>query len=109
MLRHRNALKPNHQTNRITDGYASLTATKRRLCGVVRLLHNGECLNETLFSSLDEARALLEAWREDYNRVRPHSSLANRTPEEFRLHHSTLVANPATGQKTQPRTLSMIG
>jgi putative transposase len=68
-----------------------------------------ECLNETLFSSLDEARALLEAWREDYNRVRPHSSLANRTPEEFRLHHSTLVANPATGQKTQPRTLSMIG
>ena len=68
-----------------------------------------ECLNETLFSSLDEARAVLAAWREDYNRVRPHSSLANRTPEEFRLHHSTLVANPATGQKTQPRTLSMIG
>ena len=39
-----------------------------------------ECLNETAFSSLAEARAVLTAWRDDYNRVRPHSALANRTP-----------------------------
>ncbi|GGG52012.1 hypothetical protein GCM10010964_43980 [Caldovatus sediminis] len=42
-----------------------------------------ECLNEHLFGSLAEARRLIEAWREDYNRVRPHGSLGGRTPEEF--------------------------
>jgi putative transposase len=57
-----------------------------------------ECLNETLFSSLEEARTVLAAWRNDYNRVRPHSSLANSTPEEFRLHHLPLAARAAAGQ-----------
>jgi hypothetical protein len=42
-----------------------------------------ECLNEHVFGSLAEARRLIEAWREDYNRVRPHGSLGGRTPEEF--------------------------
>ena len=42
-----------------------------------------ECLNETLFSSLTEARETLEAWQEDYNRHRPHSALGNLTPTEF--------------------------
>ena len=32
-----------------------------------------ECLNETLFTSLIQARAELEEWRRDYNTVRPHS------------------------------------
>ena len=36
-----------------------------------------ELLNETLFSSLSDARAKLEAWRRDFNEVRPHSSLAS--------------------------------
>lgn len=42
-----------------------------------------ECLNQHWFASLQEARAVIEAWREDYNRNRPHSSLDNQTPEEF--------------------------
>ena len=42
-----------------------------------------ECLNETLFSSLAEAKAVLADWRNDYNRTRPHSSLNNQTPSEF--------------------------
>lgn len=42
-----------------------------------------ECLNETLFSSLVEARETLEAWQEDYNNQRPHSALGNLTPTEF--------------------------
>ena len=57
-----------------------------------------ECLNETLFSSLAEARAVLAAWRDDYNRVRPHSALANRTPEQFRDHHLALAAMTGSGQ-----------
>ncbi len=42
-----------------------------------------ECLNETVFTSLAQARRIIEAWRIDYNAVRPHSSLGYLTPEEF--------------------------
>jgi len=42
-----------------------------------------ECLNQNWFASLDEARRIIEAWRVDYNTVRPHSSLGYRTPAEF--------------------------
>lgn len=42
-----------------------------------------ECLNEHWFTTLEEARRLLEAWRQDYNTARPHSSLGNLTPAEF--------------------------
>jgi putative transposase len=42
-----------------------------------------ECLNEHVFSSLAEARRIIEAWRIDYNIARPHSSLRYQTPEEF--------------------------
>lgn len=42
-----------------------------------------ECLNENLFRTIDDARYIIEAWRCDYNRHRPHSSLGNLTPEEF--------------------------
>ncbi len=33
-------------------------------------------LNEHVFTSLSEARRIVESWRIDYNTVRPHSSLA---------------------------------
>jgi len=38
------------------------------------------CLNETLFSSLAEARKALEAWQEDYITHTPPSALSNLTP-----------------------------
>jgi len=41
------------------------------------------CLNRHWFLSLDKARAVTEAWRDDYNRVCPHGDLGNRTPSEF--------------------------
>lgn len=44
-----------------------------------------ECLNETLFSSLLEAKAKITEWKEDYNVNRPHSSLGNITPNEFTI------------------------
>jgi putative transposase len=43
----------------------------------------GECLNSHVFGNVAEAQALLDAWRDDYNRVRPHSGLQDRTPEEW--------------------------
>src|SRR5699024_9465954 len=39
-----------------------------------------EMLNETLFTSLGQARIELEHWRRDYNTERPHSALGNLTP-----------------------------
>jgi len=44
-----------------------------------------ECLNANWFLSLDEAWKKCEAWRRDYNDVRPHSSLGGKTPRELHL------------------------
>lgn len=43
-----------------------------------------ECLNQHYFTSMIEAREIIEMWREDYNTVRPHQSLNNLTPQEFK-------------------------
>jgi len=56
-----------------------------------------EFLNLHCFRSLPEARAAAEAWRQDYNEIRPHSSLGNLTPREFVRQH----------EMTQPSQLSV--
>ena len=53
-----------------------------------------ECLNDTLFSTLVEARHAIRSWKEDYNRQRPHSALGNITPAEFAI-KSTLATQAA--------------
>jgi putative transposase len=83
-----------------------------------------ELLNETLFSSMADARAKLEAWRRDFNEVRPHSSLGYLTPAEYARvlagETGRRAANPdpfarrplASGDhqgSDQPRTLVMAG
>lgn len=42
-----------------------------------------ECLNEHEFLNLPHARELIDAFRDDYNLNRPHSSLDDLTPAEF--------------------------
>lgn len=51
-----------------------------------------ECFNRTyredvldayLFNSLDEARRITIDWLEEYNSIRSHASLGNKTPYEF--------------------------
>ena len=39
-----------------------------------------ELLNGEIFTTLLEAKVLIEEWRGDYNHVRPHSSLGYKTP-----------------------------
>ncbi len=39
-----------------------------------------QLLNEGILDALDDARRKLALWRCDYNAVRPHSSLGNKTP-----------------------------
>lgn len=83
-----------------------------------------ELLNETLFRSLPHARAVLEAWRRDYNEERPHSKLGWLTPQAFasafsgtagqraaQLESSArwTLANPLSEGSDQPRTLVTTG
>jgi len=42
-----------------------------------------ECLNQNWFSSLKEARYIIENWRKEYNEERIHSSINYLTPKEF--------------------------
>jgi len=42
-----------------------------------------ECLNCHWFISLADARQIIEAWRCDYNEVRPHSALGQLAPSDF--------------------------
>lgn len=42
-----------------------------------------EFLNGEEFESVADARAKSASWRREYNTVRPHSSLAYKTPEQF--------------------------
>ena len=46
-----------------------------------------ECLNDHYFHNLAHARAVIAAWRLDYNETRPHSSLGRIPPAEFAALH----------------------
>jgi putative transposase len=51
-----------------------------------------ECLSVEWFRNRAEAKVIIESWRKHYNAVRPHSSLAYMTPEEFKS--KSLSTNP---------------
>ena len=44
-----------------------------------------EVLDFYLFRTLNEAREITERWLAEYNSERPHESLNNLTPQEYRL------------------------
>jgi len=58
-----------------------------------------ECLSQHYFSSVDEARRVLAAWRDEYNDQRPHGSLGQRTPTE-------VAAQARAGMTPESRTRS---
>jgi putative transposase len=45
-----------------------------------------ECLKLHWFLSLEDAQSIIEEWRQDYNTLRPHSSLGNLAPADIRRH-----------------------
>jgi putative transposase len=63
-----------------------------------------ERLNQHSFRDFDDARTLIEGWREDYNRLRPHTSLDGRSPEEFIL---SLAGRMCPARLNQPRQLEL--
>ena len=48
-----------------------------------------ECLSLEWFRSREEARIVIETWRRHYNHVRPHSSLKDLTPVEFKMRYDS--------------------
>lgn len=62
----------------ITPGKPTQNVHIESLNGTLR----DECLNEPWFTDLHDAPKRIEAWRMQYNRVRPHSSPGRATPEE---------------------------
>jgi putative transposase len=58
-----------------------------------------ECLNESWFVNLADARRTIEAWQIEYNESRPHSGLALRTPAEFA--ETYLLLTPSTDPDRQ--------
>ncbi|TOZ24375.1 IS3 family transposase, partial [Burkholderia pseudomallei] len=42
------------------------------------------CLSLEWFRTRTEAKVVIEQWRRHYNAIRPHSSLAYLTPDEFK-------------------------
>lgn len=42
-----------------------------------------ECLSQHWFADLDDAQRTLQRWKDEYNNVRPHSSLDDRVPAHF--------------------------
>ena len=57
-----------------------------------------ECLNCEEFASVQEARTVIEHWRQSYNHRRPHSSLDGLTPAAFAA--STLASTPVAARLT---------
>ena len=75
--------KPLARTGASIHGITSLPENPTQNAIVKSFNGRDELLNETLFSSLSHARAMLSIWRADYNRARPHSNLGWKTPADF--------------------------
>jgi transposase InsO family protein len=50
---------------------------------------NGTLRDREAFYTLTEARAMIENYRREYNKIRPHSSLNYMAPESFILYQIT--------------------
>jgi putative transposase len=58
-----------------------------------------ECLNRELLANLLEAQWIARTFRDEYNEIRPHSTIGYRTPAEYRA--ELLGQAPGSGQARQ--------
>jgi len=54
-----------------------------------------EHLNEHWFQTLQQARVAVASWRQDYNEIRPHSSLGRIPPAQFAQQHRLAASSDA--------------
>jgi transposase InsO family protein len=80
--------------------------------GVVESYHarlRDELLDREEFATVDEARGLLEVWREEYNNERPHGSLGYKTPAAFAAELAAACAAAARVAVPDPAPLRCAG
>lgn len=81
-------------TGRALDAWANRNGVKMHFIDPGRPMQNAyvesfngkfrdECLDLNWFKDLADAKEKVEAWRTEYNRIRPHSSLGDVAPEAF--------------------------
>jgi hypothetical protein len=58
-----------------------------------------ECLNRELLGSVLEAQVIARSFRDEYNEIRPHSSIDYQVPVEYRA--ELLTQAPGSGQARQ--------
>ena len=63
-----------------------------------------EFLNETLFGSLGHAREALALWKDDYNEVRPHSSIGNIPPANYAKLDATVMQRDGASERFRGST-----
>lgn len=89
-------------TGKAMDGWAYANSVKLHFIRPGKPMDNGyvesfngklrdECLNAHWFNHLDDARHIIGAWKDDYNDVRPHSSLGNAAPAEYARQQTRLA------------------
>lgn len=94
-------------TGRALDGWAAerkvrldfIEPGKPNQNGIVESFNGrfrDECLNQSWFTTLADARTTVEAWRRDYNERRPHGALDYRTPAETRASFQTALTTTTT-------------
>ena len=99
-------------TSRAFMGWANSHGIQHLLIQPGRPMQNGyiesfngkfrdECLNEQRFETLHQARVAISIWRQDYNEVRPHSSLGRIPPARFSELH-----RQRAGDATQPSSIT---
>ena len=68
-----------------------------------------ELLNMEIFTTLLEARVLIEGHRQHYNQHRVHSSLEYRTPAEFAAHLRSKERKASAAEKAKPKAAGLAG
>jgi putative transposase len=63
-----------------------------------------ECLDAHWFTTLSDARQIIEAWRQEYNESRPHRAHGERTPTEFA--NEFAASREFIGKQTAENSLS---
>jgi len=67
-----------------------------------------ELLNGEIFTTLLEARVLIENWRREYNHIRPHSSLGYRPPAPQTIHSMDFERPFVSVQLTERLTQNLV-
>ena len=62
-----------------------------------------ECLNEQWFQTLHQARSATAIWRQDFNHVRPHSSVGRIPPARFAELHRQRAGDATRSSSTTPQ------